>query len=294
MRAIVYLAAHELRARWRGWAVLVLLVAFAGGAVLAAAAGARRTQSAYPRFLTASKASDLLVAPYGSGLGGYFDALTQLPGASAVAPVVGLSMEPLGYGDLGASGPNIMAPVDGRFGRLLDVPKVLAGRLPAAGRAGEIAVDQRAAAMMGLQVGKVLTMRATPEPPPPGAGAAGQNPGRPRLLREHVVGIVVTRGSVLPVNEQDKIPVILASPALFHRLGPQYVAITGAYVKLQPGASPEAFERRSQSLTRQFPQPPAARSWLTRIRRPRPSSVPSGPRRRRSLCSRWSLRSPRC
>jgi hypothetical protein len=253
MRAVVYLAAHELRAWWRGWAVLVLLVAFAGGAVLAAAAGASRTATAYPRFLTASKASDLLVAPYGSGLGGYFDALTQLPGASAVAPVVGLSMEPLGYGDLGASGPNIMAPVDGRFGRLLDVPKVLAGRLPAAGRADEIAVDQRAAAMMGLQVGKALTMRATPEPPPPGAGAAGQNPGRPRLLREHVVGIVVTRGSVLPVNEQDKIPVILASPALFHRLGPQYVAITGAYVKLRPGASPEAFERRSQSLTRQFP-----------------------------------------
>jgi hypothetical protein len=56
------------------WAVLVLLVAVAGGAVLAAAAGARRTASAYSRFLTASRASDLLVAPNGSGLGGYFDA----------------------------------------------------------------------------------------------------------------------------------------------------------------------------------------------------------------------------
>jgi hypothetical protein len=55
--------------------VLVLLVAVAGGAVLAAAAGARRTASAYPRLLTASKASDVVVAPDGSGLGGYFDAL---------------------------------------------------------------------------------------------------------------------------------------------------------------------------------------------------------------------------
>jgi hypothetical protein len=35
-------AAHKLRARW---AVLVLLVAVAGGAVLTAAAGARRTAS---------------------------------------------------------------------------------------------------------------------------------------------------------------------------------------------------------------------------------------------------------
>jgi hypothetical protein len=39
MRAVIYLAAHELRARWQGWAVLVVLVAVAGGAVLAAAAG---------------------------------------------------------------------------------------------------------------------------------------------------------------------------------------------------------------------------------------------------------------
>jgi hypothetical protein len=70
MRAVIYLAARELRARWRGWAALALLVAVAGGAVLAAAAGASRTQSAYPRFLTASKASDLLVAPYFSGLAG--------------------------------------------------------------------------------------------------------------------------------------------------------------------------------------------------------------------------------
>ena len=146
-----------------------------------------------------------------------------------------------------------MAPVDGRFGQLVEVPKVLAGRLPAADRAGEIAVDQRGAAMLGLRVGSVLTMRAVPNDPLPGAGAAGQRPARPRLLRERVVGIVVTRGSVLPVNDLDKVPVILASPALFHRLGVRYLGATGAYVKLRPGASPEAFERRAQSLTRRFP-----------------------------------------
>ena len=55
--------------------MLVLLVAFTGGAVLTAAAGALRTESAYPRFLKASKASDVLVAPSGYGLSGYLDAL---------------------------------------------------------------------------------------------------------------------------------------------------------------------------------------------------------------------------
>jgi hypothetical protein len=117
MRAVIYLAAHELRARWRGWAVLVLLVAVVGGAVLAAAAGGRRTASAYPRFLTASKASDLLVAPNGSGLGGYFDALARLPGAAAVAPVTGLTLETPGLG-----GSPVFTPVDERLGQLVDVP----------------------------------------------------------------------------------------------------------------------------------------------------------------------------
>jgi hypothetical protein len=90
-----FISPHELRARWRGWAALVLLMAIAGGAVLAAAAGARRTATAYPRFLTASNASDLLVAPVGSGLGGYFVALARLPRAGAVALMAVLNLEPL-------------------------------------------------------------------------------------------------------------------------------------------------------------------------------------------------------
>jgi hypothetical protein len=68
-----------------------------------------------------------------------------------------------------------------------------------------------------------------------------------------VAGIVVTRGTVLPVNELDKVPVILASPALFHRLGERYLGAAGAYVKLRPGASVEAFGRRAQSVARQIP-----------------------------------------
>ncbi len=106
---------------------------------------------------------------------------------------------------------------------------------------------------MGLQVGSVLAMRAVPDDPPPGASPAGQGQARPRLLRERVVGIVVTRGSVLPVTEQDKGPAILATQALFRQLGMRYVGYSGAVVKLRPGASPEVFRHRAQSLTRRFP-----------------------------------------
>jgi hypothetical protein len=96
MRVVLRLAAHESRARWAGWAVLVLLIAVAGGAVLTAAAGARRTSTAYPRFLHASHASDLLVSPVGPGVGGYDFALARLPGVAQIAPVVGLNVQPVG------------------------------------------------------------------------------------------------------------------------------------------------------------------------------------------------------
>ena len=68
MRAVLRLAVHEFRARWLSWAVLVLLVGLAGGTVLTAAAGARRTDTAYPRFLRAYRASDMLVGPAGRGI----------------------------------------------------------------------------------------------------------------------------------------------------------------------------------------------------------------------------------
>ena len=95
MRPVLSLVVHEFRTRWRAWAVLVLLVAVAGGAVLAAAAGARRTSSAYPRYLHASHASDLLVSVAGTGLTGYYGALARQPGVALVAPAVGLNVQPV-------------------------------------------------------------------------------------------------------------------------------------------------------------------------------------------------------
>src|SRR6266496_3202299 len=50
----------ELSARWRSWLALALLVGLGGGAATAAAAGARRTDTAYPRFEKAEKAADLV------------------------------------------------------------------------------------------------------------------------------------------------------------------------------------------------------------------------------------------
>ena len=130
MRAVLRLVVHEFRGRWRGWTVLVLLLGLAGGAVLAAAAGARRTGSAYPRFLSAYQASDVLIAPGGTISGSYDDALAGLPGVAAIAPVVGLNAQPVGPGGKLDNNATVVAPLDDRFGRTLEIPKMLAGRQP--------------------------------------------------------------------------------------------------------------------------------------------------------------------
>ena len=254
MRVVLLLMVHEFRARWRAWAVLVLLIAVAGGAVLAAAAGARRTSSAYPRYLQASHASDLLVSVAGTGLTGYYSALARQPGVALVAPGVGLNVQPVtpaGRVDLGAA---TEAPADSRLGSQLDVPKVLAGRLPGPGRPGEIAVDQIAAAALDLHVGSTLPMVALPDSGQPGAGDSGGKPAPLRKLTERVVGIIVTRASVDPVTDIDQIPFILASTALWHRIGPGYLAFDGAYVKLRPGATAGGVTREAQALARRFPK----------------------------------------
>jgi MacB-like periplasmic core domain len=242
MRAILHLAAHDLRAWWRGWAVLVLLVGLAGGAVLTAAAGALRTDSAYPRFLQASKASDVLVSPDDTGLGGYYRALAMLPDVAAIAPVVGLQALPVGPGGKPADA-TVAAPLDGRFEHLLEIPKMLAGRQPRPDRPGEVAVDQIAAADLHLRVGSTLELDAY----------AGSDLAHPRLLSERVVGVMVTRGSVVPVTDLDKVPIILASTALFRELGPGYQAFDGAYVKLRPGATVGSFTRLAEALAHRFP-----------------------------------------
>src|SRR5688500_10379961 len=61
MTAVWYRFRAELRTRWRAWFGLALLIGLAAGAVMALAAGGRRTDSAYSRFLRAQRAYDVAV-----------------------------------------------------------------------------------------------------------------------------------------------------------------------------------------------------------------------------------------
>jgi ABC-type antimicrobial peptide transport system permease subunit len=244
MQAVFRLAALKLRAGWRGWAALALIIALAGGAVLAAAAGASRTDSAYPRFLAASRASDVLVSPAGSGVGGYDAAVGRLAGVAASAALVGISAGPVSPAGVIDDDAATFASLDGRYGRTVDVPKMLAGRLPGLASPGEVAVTQIAARMLNLHVGSVVRMAAQSDSPHPST----------RLLTEHVVGVFVTRGSVVPVTYLDQVATIMASPALYRELGPSFQAFDGTYVTLKPGTSLGVFAASAEKLAQRYPQ----------------------------------------
>jgi hypothetical protein len=117
--------------------------------------------------------------------------------------------------------------VDHRLRYLVDIPKVLAGRLPLPDRLDEIALDQNGGVILHVHVGSALAMEAIRSDGPP-------SPAGARKLRERVVGIVVTRSSVKPVTDLDKFPMILVSAAFMRDLGPGYIAFDGAAVPSMP------------------------------------------------------------
>jgi len=59
MTTVLLHARAGLRAGWRTWLGLGLLIAVVGGAVIALGAGARRTDTAYARFLRSQRGADV-------------------------------------------------------------------------------------------------------------------------------------------------------------------------------------------------------------------------------------------
>src|SRR5215469_10992694 len=112
MQVIGAVAVQRLLARWRAWSALVLLVGLAGGAVLTAAAGARRTDSAFPRFLRATAAADVVVSPALDGVGGFDFAVAKLPGVDAIGPIVGLNCQPVAADGKLDEAAEVVAPLD--------------------------------------------------------------------------------------------------------------------------------------------------------------------------------------
>jgi hypothetical protein len=75
----------ELRRRWRPMLMLALLLGITGGVVLTAAAGAERTDTAYPRLLRWANAAQVNVIVKNAPVPAFFAALRRLPEVTAVS-----------------------------------------------------------------------------------------------------------------------------------------------------------------------------------------------------------------
>ena len=158
--AWVFLRA-ELRRRWRAWLSVALLAGAFAGVVTAAAAGARRTDSAYPRLLAWSKAPDMLVVSYGPGFAPVpRAAIASMPQVSAVGYVRQIAVT-------AASGITLLAPEDNQVPGHVWMRKIVAGRLADPGRPDEVNVSFLLAQARHLVPGSTLRIWLEPAHGPP-------------------------------------------------------------------------------------------------------------------------------
>jgi len=149
-----------LRLRWRVLAAPAVLVGVIGGVVLTAAAGARRTDTAYPRLLRWANAAQVEISPAGvpgwNGPAGYYAALARLPQVASLATAVQYNMVlPVRHG-LPVAAVQAMASPDRALGVSTDRVKILQGRMSSRGAVGQAVIDPRLAAVEHLRPGDTL------------------------------------------------------------------------------------------------------------------------------------------
>jgi hypothetical protein len=224
---------RTFRARVGGYLVVALLIGVVGGVAMGAIAGARRTQSAFPTSLAATRASDLQVQVYVGGCVNVTDCLYSqkltkdiagLPHVRRVAGYVGIFLAPVdrhGHPVLPAplydNEVETIGSVEGQYfsqdGMIADQ-----GRVPNRDDPNEIALTAQAAALLHWHVGQVVPMAAFSYAQ---VTAAGLNlPQGPPIVRldAKVSGIVTFTDAVVH-DEVDQFPTfVVSTPALTRTL----------------------------------------------------------------------------
>ena len=212
----------ELRKRWRSWLALALIVGAFAGAIEAAAAGARRTDAAYPALLIWSRAPDLLAASEaGQSVFGQISqsALAGLPQVAGKA----LLAE---YAVAQPSEVALVAPETGKVPVTFWRRKILAGRLPDPRRADEADISFTLAQARHLRVGDVLQVDAL---------TVGAKP-RTVPFTFHIVGIDAAP-SEFPPQTGTGTDDLWATPAFYARHNSGLAIFRMAALRLRHGAA---------------------------------------------------------
>jgi FtsX-like permease family len=223
----------ETRTRWRSWLGLAVLIGLTGGAAVAAAAGANRTETAYPRFVQAHNGYDLFVRgfPASMSLGavqGRIGAIPEVKDWARIDAVAGSAILPSGRLVML---PELVATTDlrGRAGSQLNRFKVISGRMQDLRAPGEAVVDFPTADRENLRLGSIIRFNV-------GNPAAG-----PRFAAVRIVGIVASPGQFPAIGASSAFGRIYVTPAFVRsnaiRPDPAAAALL---IKLHRGAADQA------------------------------------------------------
>jgi len=219
---------------------LALLLGISGGVVLSAAAGARRTESAFPRLLDAVRAFD-----------GTFETadLAEVEGLAQVAEhgrFASILVVPVtSTGRLEEKIGLAYASMDGGAFFRMERPKLLAGRLPHPERVNEALVNPALADRLGLSVGSTVSLRVLAKDVAEDdidslvIGAAAPA-GIGRDVTFTVVGVGVSRDDIVADERDQRITRLVLTPAFFraHVSGGAFVELTGVRLKAGSAAAP--------------------------------------------------------
>lgn len=222
-----------MRRSWRQMLALALLGGLLGAVSLAALAGARRTATAYGRYLAAIKASDAFVNVPGKLPGmplmRSITLISSLPGIASHAAYVGLNGAPVIAGRVNHSfltnGMN--GSLDGAYFRQ-DRVTVLAGQLPRLGSTTEIVLTPGVARMFGTRVGGTVAYQYQ------ALGPEGQPTGQP-FTRSYRVAAIAEVPPAL-VDESDEAQGAILPPGATRQVLASYV-YAGVGLRLVGGAA---------------------------------------------------------
>jgi ABC-type antimicrobial peptide transport system permease subunit len=253
MTTVWFALRADVRRRWPALLSLALLLGLIGGVVLTAAAGARRTDTAYPRLLTWANATQTQIIPEGNGIAAdygnapdYFAALRKQPHIAALTNV-GLYGAVVSRND--PTSVDVMSSPDGAMGVTVDRVKILAGRQYDPRVPGQAMVDPQLASLEHLTPGSTLRLYGVPSAPS----------GRPEYdkavtLTYRVTAIVVFDDEIVPTGTNNATPTALVSWPF--AAAPVAVSLASGYeaaVRLTPGASQAMFSSAAQNLARHYP-----------------------------------------
>ncbi len=205
------------RRDWARYLAIAVIVGLLGGVAMASVAAARRTQSAFPRILAASNASDLDVdpGPYSARVAGQISRLPGVRSAESYVALYGMRALRSGFADPRTPFNQQVELVGSLDGLYFDQDRVIitSGRRANPGRPGEIVISEQTARGFGLRIGQSLTVNlySPQQASDPGFNFMTRQPVH--RVRLTITGIGVFTDEVVQ-DDIDRIYRVLATPAL--------------------------------------------------------------------------------